>query len=82
MAERSRTKDERFMLLLYDEALRTGDLYEAFDISELGNKLGFQSHVVENICKHLAQANFIKKVGNNKVCLTPNGERLVDNIKF
>ena len=38
-----------------------------------GAALGQKQIAVKNIVKHLAQANFIKKLGGTMICLTPRG---------
>lgn len=77
MTQRSHTKDERFLLALYEEATKLGDPYEPIDRYFIGNKIGMHDRGTEVTCRNLAQTNFIKKEDDKRVSLTPHGERLV-----
>jgi Mn-dependent DtxR family transcriptional regulator len=77
MEFRARTKDERFMILLYEEAEKSGDIFNPMDRYLIGNLLGLHNHAVDTICNQLARANFIKKVGDSEIRLTENGKVLV-----
>lgn len=82
MVERARTKDETFMLRLYEEALRRPDIGDSIDRYYIGSLAGLQSKAVDTICNLLAQANFIKKRGEIEISITPHGIKLVQNIKL
>ena len=79
----ARTKDENFMLQLYEEALLKGDLTYFFDRYEVGHAIGLHARGVEAICKTLLRTNFIKQDPGNadNVCITPHGIKLVNIIK-
>ncbi len=81
MPQRSHTKDERFLMMLYEEAMKLGDPYQPIDKYFIGKKLGLHDHAIEIICRTLAQTNFIKKEEGSRVFLTPNGESLVHRIQ-
>jgi predicted transcriptional regulator len=81
MAERHRTKDESFMLRLYDEAAKIKDFDAAFDRYRIGQFVGLQPKAVDTICVLLAQANFIKKNGPTEISITPQGIRLVHTLR-
>ena len=77
MTQHAQTKDERFMLQLYHEANKKGDVAESFDRYIIGQLVGLQSTAVDTICVLLGKANFIRKSGEQNVALTPQGVRLV-----
>lgn len=80
MVQKSRTKDESFMVKLHEEASKLPDIYDPLDRYQIGEMIGMQKKGVDTICVLLAQANFIKKHGPVDVALTPNGIRLVEAI--
>jgi hypothetical protein len=82
MVERARTKDETFMLRLYEEASRQADIEEPIDRYLIGNLASLQPKAVDTICNLLAQANFIKKHGKIEISITPHGVKLVENIRL
>jgi hypothetical protein len=81
MVERARTKDERFMLRLYEEACQQPDLETPLDRYQIGKRVGLQSKAVDTICTLLAQANFIKKRGTVEISITPHGVNLVEQLR-
>ena len=80
MVERSRTKDEAFMIRLYQEASKQSDIEDPLDRYQIGTLVGLQSKAVDTICNLLAQANFIKKQGKIEVSITPHGIKLVETL--
>lgn len=82
MSRHNRTKDENFMLSLYEEAEKTGDLENALDRYQVGIAAHISPKGVDTICKLLIQANFIKKSSENEVYLTPHGIKLVQNLRL
>ncbi len=81
MAERARTKDESFMLRLYEEASKQPDIEDPLDRYEIGRLIGLQQKAVDTICNLLAQANFIKKRGIVEISITPHGIKLVESLR-
>jgi predicted transcriptional regulator len=81
MMERARTKDETFMLRLYEEALKQGDIEDPLDRYQIGVLAGLQIKAVDTICNLLAQANFIKKHGKIEISITPHGIKLVESLR-
>jgi len=79
--KKATTKDELFLLKLYELAVKKGDPEEEIDRYVIGKAIGMQSHGIDTIIKHLAQANFIKKCSDNCIYLTPHGIRLVEHLK-
>lgn len=75
------TKDEKFMLRLYEEASKLNEIDEPLDRYAIGGLIGLQQRAVDTICNLLAQANFIKKIGKSEISITPQGLRLVEDLK-
>jgi len=73
MSEKGRTPDEKFLIQLYRKAHELGDPYVPIDCRGIAASLGQKETAVKNIVKHLAQANFIKKVDQTTVLLTARG---------
>jgi hypothetical protein len=82
MVERAKTKDEMFMLRLYEEASKQADIEDPVDRYVVGTLAGLQPKAVDTICNLLAQANFIKKHGKIEISITPHGIKLVENIRL
>lgn len=77
MSQRAKTKDERFMLTLYELAEKSGDLSTPINRYDIGTIIGLNDKALNTICKTLLQANFIKKAGDEDVYLTDLGKNLV-----
>ena len=82
MSRKNRTKDENFILSLYEVANKTGDLEQPIDRYIVGDVAHIHPKGVDTICKLLIQANFIKKFTENEVYLTPNGIKLVEQLRL
>lgn len=80
MGHKARTKDENFMIRLYEEALKSPDINDSFDRYYIGSLAGIQPKAVDAICTLLGQANFIKKKDRTEISITPQGINLVKNI--
>lgn len=72
----SKTKDENYVIWLYRTAKDAGDIEMPLNKYDIGVKAGLHPKAVDAITKLLVQANFIKKVGELDVRLTPHGEKL------
>jgi Mn-dependent DtxR family transcriptional regulator len=73
------TPDERFLIKLYQTANEKGDLYLEVDMYAIAQSLGQKETATKNIVKHLAQANFVKKVSDTTIHLTERGVEFVLN---
>jgi len=82
MVVRAKTKDEMFMLRLYEEASKLDDIEDSIDRYVIGSMVGLHAKAVDTICVLLGQANFIKKHGPVEVSITPHGIKLVENIRL
>jgi hypothetical protein len=79
--KKATTKDELFLLKLYEMALKAGDEKTPFDRLSVGRAIGQNDRGTYVITRDLAQANFVKKAGEDAVCLTDHGLRLVAQLK-
>ncbi|MEM1282720.1 MAG: hypothetical protein AAGG81_04120 [Chlamydiota bacterium] len=80
MSQRAQTKDQRFLLALYERAMQQGDVATPFSRYEIGESIGLHKKAINTICRDLLQCNFLKKEGPDDVYLTKNGEALVLSI--
>lgn len=69
------TPDERFLIQLYQTAIATGDPHAILDYRHIAKAIGQKETAIKNIIKHLAQANFVKKVEEWTLHLTERGCR-------
>jgi hypothetical protein len=76
-----RTKDESFMLRLYEEASKQADVEEPLNRYHIGQLIGLQKKATDTICQTLMQTNFIKKQGLEDISLTPHGIKLIEQMK-
>lgn len=76
----ARTKDEHFIIAVYQSAEEFGDPFHVVNRYEVGNKIHLHPRAVNTICQLLIQANFIKKQGPEDIYLTPHGKSLVDRL--
>jgi hypothetical protein len=80
MNRKSTTKDELFLLKLYEMAISLGSPEEEVDLFAIGRAIGQNDKGAAVIVRHLAQANFVKKGEGDSVYLTPHGLQLVMQI--
>ena len=73
MKKKGTTPDERFLLKLYEFSNAKGHSFQNIPIKDVAKAIAYKETAVKNIVKLLAQANFIKKVGETSVCLTQQG---------
>lgn len=78
---KAHTKEEKFILGLYDAAMALGNEEEEVSRYEVGKKIGMHPTGIDSLCDRLAQANFIKKRGDVLIVLTQNGLRLHSTLK-
>jgi len=79
MNKKGLTPDERFLIKLYEIASAKGDLYRPVQTSLVAKAICYKETAVKNIVNMLAQTNFIKKIGDTSVSLTPHGYNFVLN---
>ena len=77
MSHKGRTPDEKFLIRLYQVATSQGDPCKPVDFLSVAKSLGQKETAIKNIIKHLAQANFVKKIGEDNLALTELGCRFV-----
>ena len=73
MSQKGTTPDEKFLCKLYEIAMASGDPYLPIDYRGVGKAIGQKETAAKNIVKHLAQANFVKKIDETTFHLTPHG---------
>lgn len=78
---KGRTKEEKFLIAIYEAAIASGDKENEVDRYAVGQKLGLHPRGIDTICNQLAQANFIKKRGPTFLTVTDNGRRLFEELK-
>lgn len=72
-----RTPDEKFLIRLYQVALTRGNPCSPIDFPSVARSLGLKETAIKNIIKHLAQANFLKKINDTTLSLTELGCKFV-----
>ena len=72
----ARTKEEQYVLRLYELASKSGDLEHPMNRYQVGQAIGFSPRLVETICKELVRSNFIRRLHGDDIRLTQQGERL------
>ena len=75
-----RTKEEQFLIRLYEVATRGGDSLGVVNRYDIGKAVGISPKSIDTMCKQLMRTNFIKRDGEIDVHLTPHGEKLVHSI--
>lgn len=78
---KARTKEEKLLVAIYDQAMAEGDQDTEVDRYSVGQKIGLHPRGINTICNELAQANFIKKRGETGVVITPQGVNLIQQLK-
>ena len=79
MNQKAKTPDERFLIELHRIVQEHGD--GPVEWMRVALAIGQTERSVRNIVKLLAQANFIKKVGDTEVRLTPHGSSFASREK-
>lgn len=74
------TKDENFVLSLYEEARSSGDVENPIDRYQTGKRAGLNPKAVDAICKLLVKSNFIRKASETEIFLTQNGIALAERL--
>jgi Mn-dependent DtxR family transcriptional regulator len=77
----SLTKDERYIIKLYEDALKDGNPLNLKDRYKIGEFFGLSDKVVKGMVKVLQQANFVKLVDEKGIHLTPHGVNLAKKLK-
>ena len=81
MTKKGTTKDELFLLKLFELTSKLDDPQTAIDRFEIGRAIGQNDKGANVIARDLAQANFIKKGEGDAVYLTDHGLWLVNSLK-
>jgi Mn-dependent DtxR family transcriptional regulator len=75
------TRDELFLIKLFELSQAAGDAFQEIDRYEVGKAIGQNDKSVDNIVRMLAQTNFVKKGEGNSIYLTQNGDSLVSDLR-
>jgi Mn-dependent DtxR family transcriptional regulator len=78
MTQKTMTKDELFLIKLYQIAQTLGSPWEEVDRYKVGQAIGQNDRSVDNIVNILAKTHFIKKGEGNAIYLTEQGKSLID----
>ena len=78
--KKATTKDELFLIKLYELAMDQGDFDHPIDRYIVGRAIGQNDRGVNTIVILLAKANFIKKAEGTAVFLTALGVNLVKSL--
>lgn len=81
MNRKSLTKDELFLVKLYQMAVALGNPYQEVDRYVIGRAIGQNDKGIDTIARLLAQANFVKKGTGTSVFLTDHGLKLAQNLQ-
>lgn len=79
--KKSLTKDEQYLLKFHQVALEVGDEFAEVDRYAIGKAVGLNERGIDALTRHLLQANFFKKGEGNNLYLTPNGLKLLQELK-
>ena len=74
------TSDEKLMLKFYELAMEKGDAYKPVNAMKAAKLMGIKETALKTIVKSLAQANFVKKIDDARVCLTERGCEFVQSL--
>jgi len=80
MENKARTKDEKYIISLYERALKEENIEFPFDRYEIGHNASLHERGIDTICKLLLQANFIKKSGETHIFITTRGVELAKRL--
>ena len=74
------TPDERFLIKIYETAMENGENPMApVNFQKVAKSLGQKETATKNMIKHLAQANFLKKIDEMSLRLTQRGCQFVED---
>ena len=71
--KKSMTDDERLVVKIYELALAKKDPCAPVNLMKAARLSGVKEKAANTIVKLLAQANFVKKVDDENICLTERG---------
>lgn len=76
----SHTKDEKFLIRLYELTKASGVEDHLMDPYDVGRSIHFSPILVETLCKTLRRTNFIRYESNGLIYLTSNGIALAEEL--
>ncbi len=81
MSQKGVTKDERFLLKLYEMAQESGTATKEIDRYEVGDKMGQRQRGVDSIVRILAKSNFVRLGSGSKIYLSDGGLQLISRLQ-
>jgi len=81
MSQKKKSKEELFILHLYEKALATGDPENEVDRYVVGNLVGEHTKGADNTVQWLTKNNFIKRGERSKIYLTSLGISLAKELQ-
>jgi len=78
---KSITKDEIFLLKLFELSFAKGSAPEEIDRYVVGRAVGQNDRSVDNTVRMLAQTNFVKKGNGDALYITTQGMSLVEELQ-
>ena len=75
------TKDERFLLKLFELASTLGDPTHEVDRYKVGQTMGQKQRGVDTMVRMLAQSNFVKKGSGSNIYLSDGGLTLIKSLR-
>lgn len=81
MVPRTRTKEERFIIAAYEEAIKTGDPHTVLDRYVIGTLAGLSQRGVNAAFRIFVRANFVKgRISETDFSLTDHGVKLAERL--
>ncbi len=80
MNQKSLTKDERYLIALYEEHLKSDEEELAIDRHSVGDKAKLSAKGVNSTVHQLIRGNFVRKKGEVNIILTTTGIEVAKNI--
>ena len=75
------TKDERFLLNLFEMATTLGDPTNEVDRFEVAQAMGLRQRGIDSIVRLLAQCNFVKLGSGSNIYLSEGGLTLIKTLR-
>lgn len=81
MSQRKKSKEELFLIKLYEFANKAGGPEEEIDRYLVGEALGWHTKSIDHIVQLLSKINFVKKGEDAYIYLTSAGAQLAAGLK-
>ena len=81
MSQKGATKDEKYLLKLYEMAQERGTATREIDRYEVGDLMGQRQRGVDSIVRTLAKSNFVRLGSGSKIYLSDGGLVLIKRLR-